>query len=98
MAAHHQSGWNTAAINSLSVIRVVARKAGTTTQGFILEAIAGKAEQTEQRSDFDAVAEARYAGIATSGKTIPWREMRGYLAARVAGKTAKRPVARKLAR
>jgi hypothetical protein len=31
-------------------------------------------------------------------KTIPWQEMRGYLEARMAGKAAKRPVARKLAR
>lgn len=36
--------------------------------------------------------------IVSSGKTIPWTEMRKYLEARVSGKSAKRPVARKLAR
>lgn len=79
-------------------IAAAAKRAGTTTHGFILEAIAEKTEQAERRADFDAVAEARYAGIVASGKTIPWREMRDYLAARMAGKAAKRPSARKLAR
>lgn len=79
-------------------IASAAKQAGTTTHAFILEAIAEKAEQAERRADFDAVAEARYADIVASGKTIPWQEMRGYLEARVAGKAAQRPVARKLAR
>lgn len=79
-------------------IAAAAKQSGTTTHAFILEAIAEKAEQAERRADFDAVAEARYAGIVASGKTIPWQEMRGYLEARVAGKAAKRPAARKLAR
>ena len=43
------------------------------------------------------VAEARYAHIAASGKTIPWQDMRAYLEARIDGKAAKRPVGRKLA-
>lgn len=79
-------------------ISVAAKQAGTTAHAFILEAIAEKAEQIERRADFDAVAEARYAEIVATGKTIPWQEMRGYLEARVAGKATKRPVARKLAR
>lgn len=79
-------------------IAVAAKRAGTTTHGFILEAIAEKTEQAERRADFDAVAEGRYAVIVATGKTIPWQEMRGYLEARVAGKPKKRPVARKLAR
>ena len=79
-------------------VAAAAKRAGTTAHGFILEAIAEKAEQAERRADFDAVAEARYAGIVATGKTIPWQEMRGYLEARMAGKATKRPVARKLAR
>jgi hypothetical protein len=75
-----------------------AKRAGTSTHGFILEAIAEKAEQEERRADFDAVAEDRYSRIVSSGKTIPWQEMRGYLEERLAGKKAKRPAARKLAR
>ena len=79
-------------------IAAAAEHAGTTAHAFILEAIAEKAEQAERRADFDAVAEARFARIASTGKTIPWLEMRGYLEARMDGKAAKRPVERKLAR
>lgn len=75
-----------------------AKRSGMTAHGFILEAIAEKTQQAELRADFDAEAEQRYADIVSSGKTIPWTEMRKYLQARVSGKTAKRPVARKLAR
>ena len=79
-------------------ISAAAKQAGTTTHAFILEAIAEKAEQAERRADFDAVAEARYASIVATGKTIPWPEMRSYLEARLAGKATKSPVARKLVR
>ncbi|MFO1403555.1 MAG: DUF1778 domain-containing protein [Azonexus sp.] len=75
-----------------------AARAGTTPHSFILEAIAEKAEQVERRAEFDAVAEARYARIVDSGKTIPWSEMRNYLEGRVAGTAVKRPAARKLAK
>lgn len=76
----------------------VAQRAGTTTHGFILDAIAEKAQREEQRIDFDDAAERRYADIIASGKTVPWSEMRGYLEDRVAGKKGARPVARKLVR
>lgn len=79
-------------------IAAAAKRAGTTPHGFILEAIAEKAELEERRTDFNRVAEERYARIVATGKTIPWKEMRGYLEDRLAGKTTKRPVARKLAR
>ncbi len=75
-----------------------AKHAGTTAHGFILEAIAEKAEQEERHAGFDAEAEERYARIVASGKTIPWQEMRGYLEARIAGSAAKPPEVRKLAR
>lgn len=75
-----------------------AKHAGTTAHGFILEAIAEKTERAERQAGFDAEAEERYARIVATGKAISWREMRGYLEARTAGKAAKPPVARKLAR
>ena len=75
-----------------------AKRAGTTAHNFILEAIAEKASQEEQRGDFFDTAEKRYAGIVASGKTIPWDKMRTYLKARAAGEAAKRPRARKLVR
>lgn len=78
-------------------VTAAAKRAGTSTHGFILEAIAEKAELEERRASFDAAAEERYARIVSSGKTIPWEEMRAYLEERLAGKKAKRPPARKLA-
>jgi predicted transcriptional regulator len=79
-------------------VAAAAKRSGMTPHGFMLEAIAEKTEQEYLRADFDAVAEDRYARIVASGKTIPWEEMRGYLEERLAGKAAKRPAARKLAR
>lgn len=75
-----------------------AKQAGTTPHGFILDAIAEKAELAERHADFDAVADQRYARIVESGKTIPWSTMRGYLEDRIAGKATRRPAPRKLAK
>jgi predicted transcriptional regulator len=71
-----------------------AERAGKTTHSFIVEAIAEKAELEEQRAGFDAEANARFAKIVESGKTIPWTEMRHYLEERLAGKQIPRPVAK----
>jgi predicted transcriptional regulator len=79
-------------------VAAAAKREGKSAHSFILEAIAEKAEQEERRSDFDAVAERRFAEIVASGKTVPWSEMRAYLEDRLAGKAARRPVAKKLAR
>jgi len=79
-------------------VTVAAKRAGTTSHSFILEAIAEKAEQAERRVGFNDLADKRYAHLVATGKTISWDEMRGYLEDRLAGTTATRPVARKLAR
>lgn len=79
-------------------VAAAAKRSGTTAHSFILEAIAEKTQQTELRADFDAVAEARYADLVSTGKAIPWAEMRRYLEARAAGLSAKLPKVRKLAR
>jgi len=79
-----------------SRVTAAAKRVGTSTHSFMLDAIAKKTEQEERRADFDADAEARYARIATSGKTIPWQEMRGYLEERISGHAATPPLARKL--
>jgi len=75
-----------------------AKRAGTTPHNFILEAIAEKAKLVDARSDFIAAAEARYADIVESGKTISWLEMQQHLKLHAAGKKSIRPVAKKLAR
>ena len=75
-----------------------AKRAGTTSHNFILEAIAEKAELTEQRNNFLSVAQARYSAIVASGRTISWADMQRYLKDKVAGKKVTRPAAKKLAR
>jgi len=79
-------------------VAAAAKRAGTTPHSFILDAIAEKTAQDELRNNFEAIADARLAGIVASGKTIPWASMRNYLEARLAGNPARPPVARKLAR
>jgi hypothetical protein len=60
----------------------------------MLEALAEKAESEELRADFEAEADARFANVLSSGKTIPWSDMRQYLEERAAGKQPARPVAK----
>ena len=79
-------------------IAKAAEAAGTTSHNFILEAIAEKAEQAEQRAAFHALADQRYAQFLETGESIPWEDARAWLKQRLAGKRVKRPAARKQAR
>ncbi len=79
-------------------VAAAARRSGTTPHGFILAAIAEKTEADLRRAEFEQVAEARYESIVASDRTIPWGEMRRFMRARVAGKKAAKPSARKLSR
>ncbi len=79
-------------------IAVAAKRNGTTAHSFILDAIAEKIAQEEKQSNFNDLADKRYATIVSSGKTIPWNQMRGYLEDRLAGGEVSRPLPRKLAR
>jgi len=81
-----------------SRVAQAAERAGTTAHSFILEAIAEKINQETLRNDFHDLADARYAAIVSTGKTIPWNQMRHYLEERMAGKKSIRPTAKKLAR
>jgi predicted transcriptional regulator len=64
-------------------VAVAAKQSGKTPHGFMLEAIAEKAEQAELCAQFDTIAEERYARIVDSGKTVSWESMRCYLAHRI---------------
>ena len=77
-------------------IAKAAEAAGTTSHNFILEAIAEKAELAERRAEFHALADQRWAEFLETGESIPWEEARRYFKAKVAGKAARRPAARKL--
>jgi predicted transcriptional regulator len=75
-----------------------AERAGTTAHGFIMQAIAEKTEQEERREEFRDTAERRYADIVSSGKTVPWKDMRRYLERRLTSSKITRPKPRTLAR
>jgi predicted transcriptional regulator len=75
-----------------------AERVGKTPHGFILEAIAEKAELEEHRAAFVDLAEQRYAGIVASGKTVAWSEMRRYLERRLSGRQVTRPKPSRLTR
>jgi predicted transcriptional regulator len=79
-------------------LAAAAKRAGSTSHNFILQAIAEKTELEERRADFHEEADRRYAEIVATGKTISWETMRAYLKARAVGKKLPRPKARKLAR
>lgn len=79
-------------------VAAAAKRDGTTAHGFILDAIAEKADSAERRAEFDAMAEQRYARIVETSETIPWDKMRNYLEDRIAGQLARRPTPRKLAK
>jgi predicted transcriptional regulator len=70
----------------------IAEQQGISTHGLILDAIAEKADALEQRQSFYAEAEARYAEVIRSGLAVTWEDMNEYLDARMAGKSAPRPV------
>ena len=76
-------------------IAAAAKRAGTTSHSFILEAIAEKADREERRGDFHELADKRYALLLATGKSISWPDMRRYLEDRIAGRKAVRPTARK---
>lgn len=79
-------------------VAAAAKRAGTTTHGFILEAIADKTVQYEKRADFMQEAETRYSNIIASGETIAWDDMKSYLEANIANTEAPIPQSRKLVR
>lgn len=79
-------------------IAELAERTGTTSHNFILQAIAEKTALEERRAAFHEEADRRFGEIVATGKTIPWGTMRAYLEARVSGKKAVRPKAKKLTR
>jgi len=75
----------------------VAESMGTTSHGFILEAIREKTGQLEQQARLHEVADQRHAGMIATGGAVAWSDMRRYMEDRLAGKAPAHPAARKLA-
>ena len=76
-------------------VAVAAEIAGKTTHAFILDAISETVEQVELDTQFNAIAERRWAKIVTTGKTVPWDATKEHLAVRARGERPQRPAARK---
>lgn len=79
-------------------VAAAAQRAGKTTHAFIVDAIARTVEQVELESEFHRVADARWAKLLKTGKTVPWDDAKAYLEARARGERPRKPAARKLAR
>ncbi len=79
-------------------VAAAAERSGKTSHGFILDAISQTVEQAELSDDFHRVADERWENILATGKTVPWDEMRAYLAVRARGERPRKPQARKLVR
>jgi predicted transcriptional regulator len=79
-------------------VAAAAEKSGQSPHSFILQAIAEKAQDAENQSEFHRIAQERFGEIAATGKTIAWDDMRAYLSARAKGKTPPRPRSRKTGR
>ena len=74
-------------------IAAAADRAGKTAHAFILDAISQTVEQVELDHEFYEVAEERWKGILTSGKTVSWEEAKVYLAAKSRGESLSKPLA-----
>jgi predicted transcriptional regulator len=81
-----------------SRVSAAAGLAGTTSHGFILEAIAEKTERAELQAEFHELARQRQARLARTGTSVPWAEVRAYLENKVAGRAVTKPKARQPAR
>lgn len=75
-------------------IAAAASRAGKTSHAFILDAIAQTVERAEFEEALHQVADARWANILATGRTVPWDEAKTWLAARSRGERPPRPDAR----
>jgi predicted transcriptional regulator len=78
-------------------VAVAAKRSGKTAHAFILDAIAQTVEQAELDEAFNRVADARWAKVLATGKTVPWDDAKAWLEARSRGERPRKPVARKMA-
>jgi predicted transcriptional regulator len=76
-------------------VAAAAERAGKTAHAFILDAIAHTVEQAELDEAFHRVADARWAKVLATGKTVPWDDAKAWLAARSRGERPRKPAARK---
>jgi predicted transcriptional regulator len=76
-------------------VSAAAERAGKTPHAFIVDAIARTVEQAEIDLAFHDVAQARWARLLATGRTVGWPEARQYLAQRARGDSPPKPMGRK---
>ena len=79
-------------------VAAAAERAGKSAHAFIVDAIANTVEQTEIDDDFHNMADARWAKLLATGKSVPWSDAKAYLQARARGESARKPSAANFAR
>lgn len=81
-----------------SRVAAAAERVGKSSHAFILDAIAAIVEEVELDESFHRIADARWAKVLATGKTVGWDDAKTYLEARSRGERPRKPVARKLQR
>lgn len=79
-------------------VAAAAEREGKSAHAFMLDAIATTVAHAEAQADFHRVADARLAEYEKTGRAIPADEVNRWVLARVRGKAAPKPLARKLRR
>ena len=79
-------------------ITAAAEREGKSPHAYMLDAIEQSVRQAEATAEFRSLAQARWADILESGKTVPFEAFRSYALARARGQAARTPAARPLKR
>ncbi len=73
---------------------MVAAWDGTTPRALILDAIARHVEQADHDSEFQRLADARWAKLLATTETVAWDEAKEYLQSRARGERPAQPMSR----
>jgi len=76
-------------------VTAAAEREGKTAHAFILDALTRTVEQAELEDEFHRIADARWARVLATGKTVPWGDAKTWLEARLRGERPRKPAARK---
>ena len=79
-------------------LATVAEQAGKTPHALILETLADAVERAETDAALHRLADTRWATLTRSGESVSWDDAKAYLQSRAAGRAARKPKARVLAR
>jgi len=79
-------------------IAAAAERAGKTAHAFVVDAIAATVAQDEFDAELHRIADARWAKLLATGKTVPWDDAKAWLEDRARGERRRKPAPRRLRR